>query len=91
MRWSLDSLRLQAAVIGLASLSMAALAVILIQDALSRAEQTLLREAEQQSTRFCRHPAPGATSWCNGSFAFLTFPKKSHNPGDDRPGPLPPG
>ncbi len=50
MRWSLDSLRLQAAVIGLASLSMAALAVILIQDALSRAEQTLLREAEQQST-----------------------------------------
>ena len=50
MRWSLDSLRLQAAVIGLASLSMAALAVILIQDALSRAEQTLLREAAQQST-----------------------------------------
>lgn len=50
MRWSLDSLRLQAVVIGLASLSMAALAVILIQDALSRAEQTLIREAEQQST-----------------------------------------
>lgn len=50
MRWSLDSLRLQAVVIGLASLSMAALAVILIQDALSRAEQTLLREAVQQST-----------------------------------------
>jgi signal transduction histidine kinase len=48
VRWSLGGLRLQAAVIGLASLSMASLAVMLIQDALSRAEQTLLREAARQ-------------------------------------------
>jgi signal transduction histidine kinase len=54
VRGSLDSLRLQAAVIGLASVSMAALAVILIQDALSRAEQTLLGEARQQSASAAR-------------------------------------
>lgn len=48
MRLSFDSLRLQTAVIGLASVSMAALAVILIREVLSSTQETLLREAEQQ-------------------------------------------
>ena len=70
---STSNLRLQAAVIGLASLSMAALAVLLIQDALGRAEETLLREAKQQSTTAVEelrqqfvetmHVALGGASW----------------------------
>jgi signal transduction histidine kinase len=49
MRWAAgDSFRAQIAVIALASLSMAAVAVILVRDVLRSTEQTLVREAQQQ-------------------------------------------
>lgn len=48
MRFAIDSFRMQAALIALASLSMAAAAIVLVRDALSSAEQRLLAEAEQQ-------------------------------------------
>jgi len=44
----IDSFRVQAALIALASLSMAAVAIVLVRDAFSSAEQHLLGEAEQQ-------------------------------------------
>lgn len=49
MRFSaVDSFRAQIALIGLASVSIAALAIILIRDVVSSTEQTLLGEAQQQ-------------------------------------------
>jgi signal transduction histidine kinase len=49
MRWKAgDSFRTQIAVTALASLSMAAVAVILVRDVLRSTEQTLVREAQQQ-------------------------------------------
>lgn len=48
MRLAIDSFRVQAALIAIASLSMAAVAIVLVRDALSSAEQRLLVEAEQQ-------------------------------------------
>ena len=51
MRFSLDSFRTQAAVIGLASLSLVGLAFLLIRDAFVRAEERLLDDAQQQCAR----------------------------------------
>jgi signal transduction histidine kinase len=53
MRYLLTNLRVQAIVIGAACVSMAALAVVLIQDALGSAAQRLLAEAAHQ----CRNAA----------------------------------
>ena len=55
MRWAArDSFRTQIAVIALASLSMAAVAVILVRDVLRSTEQTLVREAQQQCVSAAR-------------------------------------
>jgi signal transduction histidine kinase len=55
MRWAArDSFRTQIAVIALASLSMAAVAVILVRDVLRSTEQTLVREAQQQCVNAAR-------------------------------------
>jgi hypothetical protein len=55
MRWAArDSFRTQIAVIALASLSMAAVAVILVCDVLRSTEQTLVREAQQQCVSAAR-------------------------------------
>lgn len=48
MRLGLDSFRVQTALIAVASVSMAAVAIVLVRDAFSSAEQRLLDEAEQQ-------------------------------------------
>ena len=55
MRWAAgDSFRTQIAVIALASLSMAAVAVILVRDVLRSTEQTLVRGAQQQCVSAAR-------------------------------------
>jgi signal transduction histidine kinase len=55
MSWAArDSFRTQIAVIALASLSMAAVAVILVRDVLRSTEQTLVREAQQQCVSAAR-------------------------------------
>jgi signal transduction histidine kinase len=55
MRWAArESFRTQIAVIALASLSMAAVAVILVRDVLRSTEQTLVREAQQQCVNAAR-------------------------------------